>query len=494
MWLDLVNQTAQTNYLQVIKQVCLVQAMIINASAMAPDIEREVPVTFSHSTSSPAGKVSANIAKPRQLPVRNTGSRYRFRIFMVWTLSLWSTFCALVVWADITATDRRRDQFPSTAAHLIVPLPYSYPGIGDGFFLMGNFSNILDTTADFLAMSVTGDAGGYILQLDEVPVIERRLYIKLYYQHINRAVVNQYDTRGMEGSGKNDYTLLDATLALEKTINLNLTFFDRRLNLLFTHTGSEFEIKAIRDYNGDLITELAEPYHGKDSNQILGVAIDLTDDYLDPLQGTRFSLNYQDWSAEKTDDPSYYVLTYNMQLYLPMLETDTLVLNYFQSDAHVTKEGNTNPADIRAELGLNCDPSDTQCLESEQNLVDSFIKQRTNGTAAALGGKDRLRSYPEGRFHGGHSAFIGAEYRLNFKQGVAPFNYLFWKDVRTGLQVALFGEVGSVSETPGELWQETRYSYGMGLRLVAASGSVYRADLAYGDEGSEFTVFFFYPW
>jgi len=50
---------------------------------------------------------------------------------------------------------------------------------------MGNFSNILDTTTDFLAMDVTGDAGGYILQFDEVPIIDQRLYVKLYYQDID---------------------------------------------------------------------------------------------------------------------------------------------------------------------------------------------------------------------------------------------------------------------------------------------------------------------
>jgi len=423
-----------------------------------------------------------------------TGAEQSFRALILWTLSLLVAFCSLAVRADFTVADRRKDQFPVNAAHLIVPLPYSYPGIGDGFFLMGNFSNILETTTDFLAMYVTGDAGGYILQLDETPIIDRRLYAKLYYQDINHAAINQYDTRGMGGSGKNDYTLLDVTLALEKTVNLNLTFFDRRLNLFFNHTASEFEVKAIRNNQGELITELSEPYHSENTNQSFGFLIDLTDDYLDPLKGARFSLNYQDWKAKKKDDPSYYVLTYYMSLYLPMRETDTLVLNYYQSDAYVTKQGNINPVDIRAELGLNCVPSDTACLESEQNLVDSFIKQRTNGSAETLGGKDRLRSYPEGRFNGGHSGLLGVEYRLNFKQGVAPFNYLFWKDVRTGLQVALFGEVGSVSETTSDLWDEARSSYGVGLRLVAASGSVYRADLAYGDEGSEFTVFFFYPW
>ncbi|MDX2416382.1 MAG: hypothetical protein QNK19_02865 [Xanthomonadales bacterium] len=60
--------------------------------------------------------------------------------------------------ADASFPDRRKDQFPSSAAHLIVPLPYSYPGVGDGFFLMGNFSNLRETTTDFLAMLVTGDA------------------------------------------------------------------------------------------------------------------------------------------------------------------------------------------------------------------------------------------------------------------------------------------------------------------------------------------------
>ena len=66
--------------------------------------------------------------------------------------------------------------------------------------------------------------------------------------------------------------------------------------------------------------------------------------------------------------------------------------------------------------------------------------------------------------------------------------------MRTGLQVAFFGEVGSVSEKSSDLWDETRYSYGAGFRLVAASGAVYRADLANGREGAELTVFFFYPW
>lgn len=419
---------------------------------------------------------------------------YVFRTITYLGSVLWLIFGCVVAYADIVELERRRDQFPTSNAHLIVPLPYSYPGIGDGFFLLGNFSNIFETTTDFLAMSVTGDAGGYIFQFDEVPIIDQRLLVKVYWQDIDKAQVNQYDVRGMSGTSKNDFSLLDISLSLNKTADFSLTYFDRRLNFLYQHSDFEYKIGAIRDHNGDLITDLDEPYRGKESNDTFGISVDLTDDYLDPLKGLRFSIHYQDQPADKADDPSYYVLTYNALLYLPMLETDTLVLNYFQSDAHVRKKGNTNPADIRAELGLNCDPLDTECLQSEQKLVDVFINKRTNGSAASLGGKDRLRSYPQDRFNGGHSAFLGVEYRWNFKQEVAPFNYLFWKDVRTGLQVAFFGELGSVSEKSSDLWNETAYSYGAGFRLVAASGAVYRADIANGSEGTELTVFFFYPW
>jgi hypothetical protein len=38
-----------------------------------------------------------------------------------------------------------------------------------------------------------------------------------------------------------------------------------------------------------------------------------------------------------------------------------------------------------------------------------------------------------------------------------------------------------------------RSSYGLGLRLISASGFVYRADYATGDEGSEVSVIFSYP-
>ena len=431
----------------------------------------------------------------RPAPRGHSGALARvLRRALAGALALVLSLAAAVAYASDAVPERRKDQFPTSPAHLVVPLAYSYPGIGEGFFLMGNFSNVFDTTTDVLAMYVTGDAAGYILQVDEAPIIEKHLFFKYYYQDIQRAVINQYDTRGMKGTSKYDYTLLDVSLALQNTAVLDLTFFDRRVDFSYVHTTTEYEVQAIRDHNGAIISALNEPFRGKDSNQSFGATFDLTDDYLDPRKGVRFGLAYQNWPAERAQDPSYYVVDYKLLAYLPMFENDTLVFNYYQSDAHVTKPGTTDPAAIRQELHLNCAAADSACLQSEQHLVDVFTNYRNNGTANPLGGKERLRSFPQGRFRGGHSAFAGAEYRWNFKQGVAPFDYLFWKDVRTGLQLAFFGEVGSVSETAAELWNESRTSYGVGLRLVAASGAVYRADIANGREGAELTLFFYYPW
>lgn len=390
--------------------------------------------------------------------------------------------------------ERRRDQFPKEDAYLVVPLPYSYPGIGEGFFLLGNASNVFDTTTDVLYIEVTGDATGRIVQFDEVPLLVDELFLSIQLQDINRAVVNQYAIRGMNGSDGTDYTLLDISQADQSVFRLDYALHDRRLNYFLSRLEDEFTLDAILDSDGSLIQALGSAYNIKNTINVIGFSVDLTDDYLDPRKGFRFGLEYIDHPVNgANDDPDFYVLNYNFLYYLPLRKADTLVVNYFQSDAHVRAIGNVNESDIRNELNLNCS-TDQGCLEAEQELVNSFVAARTYGTATSLGGLERLRSYPQSRFSGGHAAFLGAEYRWNLTEEATPFNYFFWKDVRTGKQIAFFAEAGSVAERASELWDEQRYTYGVGFRLLAASGSVYRADIATGDEGVELAVFFYYPW
>lgn len=390
--------------------------------------------------------------------------------------------------------DRRKDQNPTQPAHLIVPLPYSKPGIGSGVVLMATASNVVETTADISGIFVTGDAKGNIINGSEVPLYSDILFFDFYLQQIDRATINNYSTRGIGNTDADDYTLLDVSVANESNIELNLTFYERRLNLYYSYSDFEYQIDAIRDNNGVIITSFGQPFTGSDTNERLRASIDITDDYLDPRKGLRFDIAYQDTKADNINEPDFYTLDYNILGYIPVGKLDTLVLNYYQSDAHVQRQGNTDSASIRAELDTNCAATDTVCLITEQELVDNFINARTNGTSSSLGGDLRLRSFPQGRYQGAHTAFIGTEYRWNFKQEAKPFDYYIWKDVRTSLQIAFFAEIGTVSETSAELWDETRHSYGAGFRLIAASGAVYRFDFAFGDEGAEQILIFEYPW
>jgi len=412
----------------------------------------------------------------------------RLLIFIL--LLAYPSLCLSSEWA----LERRKDQNPTQSAYMILPLPYSKPGIGKGYLLIGTVSNVAETTTDVSGMLVTGDAKGNIINISEMPLYSDNLFLDVYLQNINRVIVNNYSTRGINSTGKKDYTLMDLSVAQEALFDLNLTFFERRLNFYYSHSNSKYQIDAIRDSDGVLISNFSQPFISSDASNRYRGSFELTDDYLDPRKGFRFDVAYQNRKATNQNEPDFYVVDYNLLGYVPVGDVDTLVLNYYQSDARVQRQGNTDPASIRAELGMGCAPADTGCLTAEQELVDNFISARMHGTSTALGGDLRLRSFPQGRYQGAHTAFVGAEYRLNISQAVKPFDYFIWKDVRTGIQVAFFAELGTVSETGGRLWKETRHSIGTGVRLIAASGAVYRADIATGKEGVEMIIIFNYPW
>ncbi|MCZ6556664.1 MAG: hypothetical protein O7A69_02675, partial [SAR324 cluster bacterium] len=389
--------------------------------------------------------------------------------------------------------ERRKEQFPTEPAHLFVPLPYSVPGIGEGLFLLGNLSNVFESTADALIIYIVGDVEGPIFNLEEVPLISETLLFGGFAADISKVAINSYEKRGMD-TQKNDFNIVELSSLQFTAPELTLTFFDRRLDFTVGLEKQKGKTVALRDSNGNLIVQLAEPLVSETESTFYGVQIDLTDDFQDPRKGIRLHLQNRSTPAADPDEAEFDVTNFNATFYIPVGAISTLVFNYFQSDAHVKRQGNTSRADIEAELGIVCLAGDTECDKALQEQIDTTVSQRTNGTAASLGGLERLRSYPQDRFQGAHTAFYGAEFRWNLTDEATPFDYLFWKDVRTGVQVAFFGESGTVSETRGELWDRSRESYGMGLRLITASGSVYRAEIAFGDEGGEVTVFFFYPW
>jgi len=385
--------------------------------------------------------------------------------------------------------ERRRDQFTKQYGQLFAPLPYSFPGIGTGLLLVASFGNIADTNADFSLIGFTGDAQGVFTFLDELFIVPDVLYLQYLRARGFKFAINQYKSRGMD-SEKNDFYYGIGSYWDFNAPTLKLTFYDRMLEfgLGLNQQKGKFDKLVAPDPDdpskqGETVVSYDPPLEQTLSDKIeFSVRLDYTDDYKDPRKGIRNIFYYDVQNASKDSEPSFDVLTNDLQIYVPVLEKSTIVFDLQMSDALVKKKGET---DYNKLLFAYQDP----------NLAKTQQQINTNGTATFLGGGDRLRAYPQGRFQGVHMLYFATEFRWNFSEsGGGQFDSLFFQDLVDDMQVAFFYENGSISEEKSDLGKISKSSFGTGFRLVNASGNLYRADVASGDEGTNFTLTIQYPW
>ena len=389
--------------------------------------------------------------------------------------------------------DRRKEQFPEASAYYLVPFPYAYPGIGSGILLLANASNIVNTRVDITGFLVTGDIGGKVLQVSDLFIIPDFLFLGGMVMDLDRITFQNYEKRGMD-TDKDDYNYIEATELYSISSEATLTFWERRLELHFFQQEQRVTIPRILDSEGDVIADLEKPYKQTEKYQRIEATLDFTDDRQDPRKGIRLKYSRRDQPRQNEYSPDYYTIDQTMEIYVPIGELSTWAFHALRSDAVVTDPGPTDEATLLQLIGLQCESSDTECLQTQSELVEQFRNMNKNGSSTSLGGLDRLRSYGSGRFQGAHTEYYSTELRLNITEEFTPFDYWIWSDTRTGVQFAMFYETGSVAETQKDLGQEYRSSYGIGLRMVTGSGFVYRADLATGDEGMAQALWFYYPW
>jgi outer membrane protein assembly factor BamA len=276
------------------------------------------------------------------------------------------------------------------------------------------------------------------------------------------------------------------------------------LHCRFEVYGAMYEgggkLKSIRDKAGNVIIESQDPHRERGRTVLVGSRLDLTDDYQDPRRGFRIDVTRSN-SPPLDSGPDFYVMDYNATAYIPLGRRSTWAFNYLRSDAYVTKQGETDRTKLEQQQGIACDTISDPDPQKQQELrrfcnevIDNMIANNTYGTATSLGGFNRLRSYPQSRFKGAHTVFYGTEVRWNLTDETTPFNIFIMKDVRTAVQLSLFYETGSTSDSRSELGDIMRDSYGFGVRIVTASGVVFRGELGFGREGIAPAIFIGYPW
>jgi hypothetical protein len=389
--------------------------------------------------------------------------------------------------------DRRKEQFTEEPAFYLVPFPYSYPGIGSGILLLANASNMFDTRVDITGFLVTGEIKGQVIQLSDLFIIPDFLYIGGQVMDLNKITFQNYEKRGMD-TEKDEFNYIEATELYSEEKVATITLWERRFELRYYEQEQRVTIPRIRDSDGNVIAELDEPYKETSRTQHLQATLDFTDDRQDPRMGIRLKLARRDQPRQSDYNPDYYTINKTAEIYIPLGELSTWAIHVLRSDAVVIDPGATDDETLLKLLGLNCADSDEGCKETQTELLEQFRNQNKNGTSSSLGGLDRLRSYGSGRFQGAHTEYYSTELRLNITEEFTPFDYWIWSDTRTGVQLAMFYETGTVAETEEDLWKDSRSSYGVGLRMVTGSGFVYRADVATGDEGTVAALWFYYPW
>jgi hypothetical protein len=390
--------------------------------------------------------------------------------------------------------DRRKSQFSTEFGYAIFPYPYSLPGIGSGIGLVGGMSNFAGTHSDVYGILFGGQINGLAIGLGDLHIIPKRLILDSGFSKISSATLQNYSQRGMN-SDQSNFTNIELGEISYYGSRLTATFFDRRFEFYGAYYEGSSQLKSIRDRDGNVIIQSQNAPVERGHVSIAGTRLDLTDDYADPRKGFRFDIS-RTMTPPRESGPDFYIQDYNLAAYFPLGKRSTWVFNYLRSDAHVDQKGETNPSTVEANLGLNCNSTSLTPQQASDcnNFIQNTIINNTYGTATSLGGFNRLRSFPNKRFQGSHTLFYGSEIRWNLTDESTFFDIFIMRDIRNSWQAAFFYEMGSSADEPsqpGEIW---RSSAGGGLRMVTASGVVFRVDLATGSEGTLPSIFIGYPW
>jgi outer membrane protein assembly factor BamA len=330
--------------------------------------------------------------------------------------------------------------------------------------------------------------------LADIHIIPKTLIFDLGFGALSKATIQSYSQRGMN-TEENDYRLLYFDDTQYYGGRLTATFFDRRFEVYGAWYAGAMKLDSIRDKEGNVIVDARDADPERGSTSMIGTRFDLTDDYGDPRRGVRLDVT-RSQTPPRDSGPDFFVMDYNTTAYVPLGRRSTWAFNVLRSDAVVTRKGETDRSKLQDQQGINCsDPSLT--VEQQQfciEVIDNMVANNTYGTATGLGGFSRLRSYSQGRYKGAHTLFYGTEVRWNLTDETTPFDIFVMRDIRTAIQVSLFYEAGSTADIRSEVGDIWRSSYGVGLRMVTASGVVFRGDMAFGREGFEPEIFIGYPW
>ena len=271
-------------------------------------------------------------------------------------------------------------------------------------------------------------------------------------------------------------------------------FYDRQIELYYTFFNAELDFYGYKDYNGNVVSLKGVEGFGKGSTKFTerwGMLIDDTDFRRDPRIGYSVKFDRWQWPSRLPKESSWYQYDLETTGYIPIIDQKLIMVltQYFSTSKVITsgKVEKYNCTDQQLLLYPKC-----QEIMDERYMND--LDESNKGRATSLGGYERLRGYPEGRFFDEHTNFRGIELRYYFNQINVDFDLFFSRGVLAEFQLAGFYEQGTVSPNlGGKFWKNFKDSYGLGLRLITGS-AVGRLDFGFSEEGKAITAYYDYPY
>jgi outer membrane protein assembly factor BamA len=224
---------------------------------------------------------------------------------------------------------------------------------------------------------------------------------------------------------------------------------------------------------------------------------------------TRFFYTYRDLSEYDGNEEQLEAKTNGLDFWLEYDNTDfprnpsygsrqqfklTRDFGWFDSsnswtnlELDMTKYVNLGTSDLfkHQALAFNFWTSNTPTWETSPNNAQQVTNRPPPGYGSQLGGFDRMRAYPNGRFRDKSAVYYAAEVRLTPQfQKMRDWPIIKYFEV-DWFQVVPFVEAGRVSDEYNSnlLTKDLKLDAGIGLRVMAFR-TVFRLDFAVSEEGA----------
>jgi len=333
--------------------------------------------------------------------------------------------------------------------YLVIPAVASLPGFG--FFVGGlaSGSNLLNTGMNVgagLAESVSGsDIHVQVAALEEVPLWKRLLSFDYLYGDIKLGNYQAY----VPGRDSPNFTYPVTQEFVFEEFRPTLRLWERRITASYSMSyTSGFNV----DSNGNQVASRSNGASGD-------VALDFTDDVVNPLVGVRF-----DFQTGLTAPRSTFFGSDS--------SNSSSLLGANRNKVHNEQYTLTGYVPVTERLDLVGDAEFFQAVGNAGNTI-------------VTGGSLPLRGYPANRWSDRYGVFGGFEGRytipLNRRLEIPGLAH----GIIDGFQLAAFYEQGQVSPVNnGTLYTHMHSDYGAGIRLILEA-IVVRFDVAVSDEGTQ---------